>query len=179
MNEHYNYANVRTWTRAQLAEGKDFVNLFEKDKVFIPVHLHQEDHWAMLVIYMGLKEIHYYDSMAKPGRLYLDGALRYLGDEALDKAALNGNVRFEASEWMLFDQEPFVPQQWNIAGLTDKGKRYHDGFECGPYALNFADYGSDDLPFDFNEKDMPGVRERILCAILSGELRYPDTHPDT
>lgn len=49
----YDYARVRKWTNK--------VNLFEMQKVFVPLHEHS-NHWTMAVINIKDKRFEYYDS---------------------------------------------------------------------------------------------------------------------
>ena len=55
IDKKYTYNNVKRWT-------KQF-DVFTMDKLFFPLNL-DNMHWTMIIIYMQLHEIHYYDSMA-------------------------------------------------------------------------------------------------------------------
>jgi sentrin-specific protease 1 len=145
-NGFYNYANVKRWSRK--------FDIFTKEKVFIPVNLHNT-HWTLVVIYIQKKEIHYYDSMSGSGKTYLDASLQWLIDEGKEKK----NLIIKREEWKLFDKESHVPQQRN-------------GYDCGMFTILCADYCSDDLPLKYNQQEMSDNRYRIGAAILRGSLTY-------
>jgi sentrin-specific protease 1 len=145
-NGIYNYANVKRWSRK--------FDIFSKEKVFIPVNLHNT-HWTLVVIYIQKKEIHYYDSMSGSGKTYLDASLQWLIDEGKEKK----NLIIKREEWKLFDKENHVPQQRN-------------GYDCGMFTILCADYCSDDLPLKYNQQEMLDNRYRIGAAILRGSLNY-------
>jgi Ulp1 family protease len=48
----YNYPLVRRWTK--------YSNIFDLDKIFVPINI-DNSHWALVVVFMMFKEIHYYD----------------------------------------------------------------------------------------------------------------------
>jgi Ulp1 family protease len=45
----------RYFDRCYRNQGK--VNIFDKDKLFCPIHLKQKKHWALAVVYVQLKRI--------------------------------------------------------------------------------------------------------------------------
>ena len=61
-NRQYQYKNVRRWTK--------HIDIFSCDKVFIPININNA-HWTLLVFYMLLKEVHFYDSNSGNGAKYL------------------------------------------------------------------------------------------------------------
>lgn len=145
-NGQYNYSNIKRWTRK--------FNIFEKEKIIIPVNLHNT-HWTLLVIYMQKKEIHYYDSMSGSGTVYLNAAERWIIDEGREKYSMT----IDKSEWKKFSQENHVPQQRN-------------GFDCGMFTIMCADYISDDLPLTYSQAEMSEYRLKVGAAILRGGLTY-------
>jgi sentrin-specific protease 1 len=48
----YDYSLVRRWTKE--------CNIFDLDKIFVPIN-RDNSHWALVVVFMMIKEIHYYD----------------------------------------------------------------------------------------------------------------------
>ena len=68
----YTYGNFARWTKG--------VDVFSLKQLLFPINI-ANAHWTQLTIYMGLKEIHYYDSMSGDRRLYLKAAMQWLQDE--------------------------------------------------------------------------------------------------
>jgi hypothetical protein len=65
----YKYANIKRWSKK--------IDVFKLDKIFFPVNLNNT-HWTMMVVYMQLKEIHYYDSMSGSGKRHLEALKWYI-----------------------------------------------------------------------------------------------------
>ena len=144
-NDRYEYNNVRKWTRK--------IDIFSADKVLIPINL-TNTHWTMLVFYMLLKEIHYYDSMSKNGDKYINYGLRWLADEIMDKK----EIAIDINEWTRFQQEVHVPQQ-------------HNDYDCGMFVLMCARAIAYNQPFSsYHQRDMPRYRSMIGRHILQGSL---------
>jgi sentrin-specific protease 1 len=118
------------------------------------------NHWTLLVIKIGQKSIHYYDSLYRPNnkkaRFFLDSALRYLSDEAQQS-----EIAFDAAEWSLV-QEAYSPQQRN-------------GCDCGVFTIMNADFMTDNLDLTYNQQDVYSVqfRKKICANVLRGKLKYP------
>ena len=146
MDKGYKYNNVKNWSKS--------FDIFEMDKVFFPINI-ESRHWAMAVVYIQEKKIHYYDSMSGDGMQWMEGLLRWLVDEAKEKK----NIDLDTNEWSLVGSETHVPKQYN-------------GFDCGVFAIICADFLSDDLPLDYHQRDMPFFREKITADILRGKLLY-------
>lgn len=143
----YTYTNVKRWSKK--------FDVFAMDKVYMPVNI-SNTHWTLLVIYVQIKRIHYYDSMSGSGKRYLEAAKRWIVDEAKDKKGIND---YDVSDWVLVDREPNVPQQMN-------------GVDCGVFTTVCADFVSDNLPLDYEQDHMPFFRRKIAADILRGSLRY-------
>ncbi|CAN0184287.1 unnamed protein product, partial [Phaeothamnion confervicola] len=43
-------------------------------------------------------------------------------------------------------------------------------FDCGVFALTFAEYLTEDRPLDFSQKDMPAMRRKVAYSLLEGRL---------
>ena len=130
-------------------------SIFDKDKVFCPVNI-GNSHWTLIVIYVQQKRIQYYDSMGNSqAKRYLNGALRYMGDEA---AKLD--LDFNSSDWVLTPSQPDTPQQQNC-------------YDCGAFVVMFADFLSDNLPLEFSQAHLPFFRQKICGNILRTGLKYP------
>ena len=144
-NDWYEYNAVRKWTRK--------IDIFSADKVLIPINL-TNTHWTILVFYMLLKEIHYYDSRSGNGDKYIDYGLRWLADEIMDKKG----IAIDINEWTQYQQEVHVPQQNN-------------GYDCGMFVLMCARAIAYNQPFSsYHQRDVQRYRSMIGRHILQGSL---------
>jgi len=143
----YNYRSVKRWSKKVV--GKDIFNL---DKVMVPVNI-SGMHWCLVVIFVQEKRIQFYDSMGGGGTRYLDGLMKYLKDEHMDKkkTPLEG-----ADEWKLVVCQPDTPQQEN-------------GFDCGVFTCMFADFISQDMPLLISQEHISECRDRIALSIMNGK----------
>ena len=147
MDKGYKYKNVKNWSKS--------FDIFEMDKVFFPINI-DNTHWAMAVVYIQGKKIHYYDSMyGNDGMQWMEGLLQWLVDEAKEKK----DITLDIKEWSLVGSQTRVPKQNN-------------DFDCGVFAIICADFLSDDLPLDYHQGDMSFLREKITADILRGKLLY-------
>mmetsp|Transcript_37445 Transcript_37445/g.69723 ORF Transcript_37445/g.69723 Transcript_37445/m.69723 type:complete len:183 (+) Transcript_37445:1-549(+) len=144
----YTYKNVKRWSKK--------FDIFTKEKVFFPVNI-SNTHWTMMVAFIQQKRIVYYDSMGGRGARYTEAILRYLNDDSLDKR----KHAIDTDEWTLdATGKAGAPQQQN-------------GYDCGMFSTMYADFITDDLPFEFSQDDIAGYRRKAVAAILRGELNYP------
>jgi sentrin-specific protease 1 len=141
----YNYNAVRrVTTRAK-------VDIFAMDKILVPYHL--GNHWTMACINFTLKRFEYYDALGGLSKGCINALRQYLNDEWKDKKSdPNG---FDTSQWPIFHPSN-IPHQRN-------------GYDCGVFALTYANYLSRNKPFDFTQDDMPAIRAHILIAIINNE----------
>jgi Ulp1 family protease len=144
----YNYNNVKGWSKK--------FNVFEKEKIFCPINVNAS-HWSMLVIYIQEKMIAYYDSMQVHGKKYLDAALQYLVDESLTM------------------NRPFDKEQWTLITYTDGLPLQENDYDCGVFALMYADFITDDLPLVFGQQHMELFRKKMCVAIMRGSFSYPSS----
>ena len=116
----------------------------------------------MLVFYMLLKEIHYYDSMSGYGDRYINYGLRWLADEIMDKKG----IAIDINDWTQFQQEDYVPQQ-------------HNGYDCGVYtcALGYLISANKRLPdpkknneATFTKDQVQNMRLRIKESFMRGGI---------
>ena len=152
----YDYSNVRRATAVMK------IDIFQMDKSFCPFLHYNENpsRWAMVVAYMQQKCIIYYDS--KPlfdGSKYVNGVLRWIQDEAVDK---KDGLIINALEWTLYNIHDFVEAQ------------VFNSHDCGVYVLMCADFLSDNLKIDFGEGYymMDQFRKNICASVLRGEVNY-------
>ncbi|XP_015782962.1 sentrin-specific protease 2 [Tetranychus urticae] len=133
---------LRRWTKK--------VDLFSYDLILIPVHL--EVHWTLAAISMRDSTIKYYDSMAGNNRECLQFLLKYLEDELKDKK----QQVLDASKWTCTIVKG-IPQQEN-------------GSDCGVFTCKYAERLSLDKPFDFSQKNIPYIRQKMIYEISQKEL---------
>ena len=96
---------------------------------------------------------------------YLSGALKYLGDEA-EKLGEEQSQHFDAKEWTL------VPTDFSITPQQENGN------DCGVFTTMFADFLTDDLPFNFSQENCALFRNKIYLNILNAENGEPLAYPE-
>lgn len=132
-NKGYVYEDVKKWTKYVVNNKGESATIFEKDIVFVPIHLF-ESHWCMGVLNFKLKRIEYYDSMANSGKDNFFKVMRiYLQAEHLEKKEKD----FDFVDWQNYFNEK-CPQQEN-------------GDDCGIFAMTFAEYISRSASFNFTQ----------------------------
>ena len=172
----YQYASVKRWTKK--------FDIFEKEKIYFPINIGNA-HWTLLVLFVQLRQIHYYDSMDGRGKKYLDTILQWVVDEGKEKKeivvdtsdwllvehysvekvkqilAANGNEEFFRANYSKFGQRHYVPQQNN-------------GFDCGMFVCMNCDFITDDVPLldAFTQQDMEHFRRKIGTDIIRGNIKY-------
>jgi len=139
----YKYASVKRWTKK--------ANLFVKDFVVIPVHVHG-NHWTLALINFKERRFEYYDSLfGHPGRTLVN-LRQYMHDESHDKRKL-----------------PFDDTGWSDLVHHD-GPKQRNGSDCGVFMCTSADYISRGVPLDFRQEDMPYLRNRMVLQIMRNAL---------
>ncbi|KAJ2546928.1 hypothetical protein EV175_005419 [Coemansia sp. RSA 1933] len=136
------YARVRRWTRR--------IALFEKDIIIIPVHLGV--HWCCAVIDFRHKSIKYYDALHGSNREALHMLMDYLHEESRDKL----KTEFDDSGWTMGCDKD-IPRQLN-------------GYDCGVFAITFAEYAARDAPFAFSQKNCQFLRKKVTYEIATQSL---------
>jgi len=144
----YNYKAVSKWTKN--------INIFQKDKIFIPLNI-RNTHWTMIVVYIQLKQIHYYDSLDGNGQVYLNHLKHWLTDESRVKY----NNEYSIKEWQLIGNEENIPQQNN-------------GYDCGMFTILCADFVSDNILFEdsYEQSEILDYRLKVCSRILNGKLTF-------
>ena len=108
----YSYSNVRSWTNR--------VDIFEFDKIFIPVHV--TDHWFCMAIFMNEQTIEVLDSMKGGHGKLLEVVFKYLSDKHQHRKG-----------------KP-LPGKWKLYHRSDKNIPCQtNGFDCGVYTCMNAD----------------------------------------
>jgi sentrin-specific protease 1 len=139
----YNYNNVKRWTRK--------VDIFEFDKLIIPIHL--SAHWTCAVINFRDKRFEYYDSLGGQGRNYLELLQLYLADEHKDKR----KKLLDTTAWTYHMPGSAVPQQLNFS-------------DCGMFSCKFMNSQAQDLPYAFRQQNMPYFRQRLVIELLNAKV---------
>jgi sentrin-specific protease 1 len=139
--DEYNFQKVRRW-------AKD-VPMSEQRRIYFPININNQ-HWALAVVHMDIKEIRYYDSIfgENKGNPYMESLLRWLKD-----------VGIKTSDWKCVGVRD-IPQQNN-------------GSDCGMFTILFCDFLSDDLPMAFSQKEINHYRKKTVIKLLNGRLDYP------
>ena len=137
----YDYESVSRWTKN--------IDLFEKDKIFVPIHL--GTHWVLAVINLKDKRFEYYDSLKGNPYNILDNLRKYIQNESMDKKKTVFNID-------LFTDHINI----NIPIQTN-------GSDCGVFCCEFASYLSKGIELTFTQNDMPLFRKKICLAILKKE----------
>ncbi|KAI9506403.1 hypothetical protein BX070DRAFT_219878 [Coemansia spiralis] len=136
------YARVRRWTRR--------IKLFEKDLVIVPVHLGV--HWCCAVVDFRHKTIKYYDALLGDNQEALELLMDYLHEECKDKC----KEGFDSSGWSM-ECDKQVPRQKN-------------GYDCGVFAITFAEYVSRNASFAFSQAHCSFLRKKITYEIATQSL---------
>ncbi|PIA17144.1 cysteine proteinase [Coemansia reversa NRRL 1564] len=136
------YARVRRWTRR--------IKLFDQDLLIVPVHLGV--HWCCAVVDFRCKSIVYYDALLGDNPKCLRLLMNYLHEESKDK---QGND-FNEDGWSM-KCEKEIPRQ-------------HNGYDCGVFAIMFAEYLSRDAPLSFSQDNLPFLRRKATYEIATGSL---------
>ena len=101
----------------------------------------------------------YYNSSGGDGDNYMALVMRYLKREHQDKLG----TPLDQSKWTCSSLGKTVPQQTNKS-------------DCGMFTCTYATYKTDTLvrgssvmglPFDFDQSDMPYLRERLVLDIMN------------
>jgi len=141
------YCHVSRWTKK--------IDIFSKKKLFIPVHVEEENHWCLVCVNFTERSIKYFDSLGGRNFKCLKLILKYLMLEYDDKKGKD----FQASGWILMNVKN-CPQQMNL-------------WDCGVFVCMFAEYLSRDAPLNFSQKNMERFRRQIEFEIKKKKLRKP------
>ncbi|XP_050533325.1 sentrin-specific protease 1-like [Daktulosphaira vitifoliae] len=138
------YQHVSRWTKK--------VDIFSKEKLFIPVHIEEDNHWCLVYVDFLKKTIKYYDSLGGRNFMCLKLILKYLMMEHINKK----NVDFRPGGWSLLNVKK-CPKQNNL-------------WDCGVFVCMYAEYLSRNQPLTFSQKDMGRCRKQIYFEIKNKKL---------
>ncbi|CAH1390774.1 unnamed protein product [Nezara viridula] len=136
------HAGMKRWTKK--------VNIFEKQLIIIPIHLHM--HWCLIVVDLMKKEINYYDSMGHDN----NDCLRHISNYLIAEHEVKQGSSLDLIDWKVQNIKN-IPQQMN-------------GSDCGIFACTYAEYCSRRAPFDFDQSKMQYFRRKMIYEIISGQL---------
>lgn len=140
------YSKVSRWTKK--------VDIFSKEKLFIPIYKEQEKHWCLVYVNLKKKTIEYYDSFRVRNIVCLKIIFSYLIFEHLDKKGYSLNTR----NWSLRNMT--CPVQQNL-------------WDCGVFICMFAEHLARDAPLNFSQKDMKRFRRQMKSEIEMKKLINP------
>jgi Ulp1 family protease len=124
--------------------------------LYVPINLNK-CHWALIVVFVALKTIRYYDSLESDPELkdfYLNTMLRYLNDVYKDK-----NVNDMClEEWTL------------VRGNKENTPVQEDKCSCGIFVLGIIDLIEAGIPVEyFQQAHVDRFRTKICSSLLSNE----------
>lgn len=140
----YVYKDVSRWTR------RAKVDLLNLDKVVVPVHV-GGNHWCLGVINMRERRLEYFDSLGGRNPNFLKHMRRFVEDE-VKQYHPERLAELKLDEWQELHHTD-VPHQNN-------------GSDCGVFTIKFADYVSENRPFNFTHKyESHTYAERAAAAL--------------
>lgn len=142
---NYGHEKVCRWTKN--------VDIFSKKKIFIPIHLEEENHWCLACIDFEEKSIKYYDSLGGRNFKCLKLILQYLVFEHFHKK-----------------KKEFLPNGWSLKNMTTQCPQQSNLWDCGVFVCTFAEYLARDEHFNFSQKDMSKFRKKIKLEIKKKQL---------
>ena len=136
------YSGVRRWTKK--------VDVFAHNIILIPIHLGM--HWCLATIHFRQQQFQYFDSLGGRNLSCLNRLRDYLVAEARDKK----QMEYDISNWTNHTPKN-IPNQEN-------------GSDCGVFTCMYARHIASGVPFTFSQRDMPKIREHMICEILEQKL---------
>jgi len=138
------YRRVAKWTT------QANVDIFSLDKLLFP--LNQNYHWVLAAVNFVKKRFELYDSLGAAFDLSVLSLLEiWLKQESLDKRKID----YSTEDWTRVQIE--CPRQKNA-------------IDCGVFVCQFAERLSVDQEFDFQQSDIPAIRQMMAMEILETRL---------
>eukprot|EP01026_Neomeris_dumetosa_P072350 TRINITY_DN7364_c0_g3_i5.p4 TRINITY_DN7364_c0_g3~~TRINITY_DN7364_c0_g3_i5.p4 ORF type:complete len:112 (-),score=16.03 TRINITY_DN7364_c0_g3_i5:438-773(-) len=106
-------------------------------------------HWTCAMVDLRNKRISYYDSLGGCDEPTVENLRKWVKDEFLDKKKLE----IDENEFEIKIPKN-IPRQLN-------------GFDCGVFAIMYADYLASDRQFDFDQGDMSYFRIKLVNDLMS------------
>ena len=140
---------IAAWTNKRSTK----VDVFEKDLVFVPIHV--PGHWCCGVINMRAKKFEHYDSLGSPNPTFF----RYIRSWLAGEAHMKGKRGFEMPILERWDTESTnQPQQTNSV-------------DCGVFVSQCVRYRCAQHALDFSEDDMTALRLKMTYEIRKKQLQ--------
>lgn len=139
----YQFKAVSSWT-----DPLEY-SLFNRDRLIFPINL-ENKHWALVVAYISGRKLEYLDSLGYDGDNVMENIAHYLDDHARDQEL----EVLDAVHWERVSNK-HIPMQ-------------KDDFNCGIFALAYADLRSLGLKLSFSASDVSRFRKKIAQEILIG-----------
>jgi len=136
----YTYSNVRRWTKRKK------LDIFQLDRVVVPVH--EGVHWTCAVVDFVAKRIDYFDSMHIENPACTDALAQWVQDESLDKKG----VHFALDDWTI--------------GMVESAPSQDNSFDCGVFAVLFAQAAATGARIDFDHRHIPYFRRKLVLELL-------------
>ena len=132
--------------------------VFDKDKLFFPINV-RNSHWTLVVVFIQLEELRYYDSLCSNDNTYDFGIkiMKTIYEKFIKEAYYFMEKKKIEKDWVLKNVSKYSPQQKN-------------GYDCGVYALMMADILSVDENIVITQKDATIFRHRLAYALMSKQL---------
>lgn len=142
----YSYPNVCRWGRRE--------NMFDYDKILVPIHQAGRLHWVLGVIDLKGKQILLLDSLQCD--IDENSILYNLGKYIEDEAGERGLPPSGALDW------PRII----VSGIPAQV----DSVNCGVFVLHYADCIGRDAPLDFDAKDIGTLRKKIIYDLCTQQI---------
>jgi sentrin-specific protease 1 len=153
----FSYEDVTRWTKA--------VNIFDYDLLFIPVHSTSPEHWALLVVDVQARTLHYLDSLAGGAarrQSVVTAVAQYLACELRKlhrMISVKGRLPTEGTAFHL-NSDPLVsPLQGN-------------SWDCGVFMCASILQLSRGRSLSLAQNDMGMFRRLLLLSVVGGELQF-------
>ena len=149
----YDYAGVRRWG------SRNGLDISSVDRILIPVNL-ENVHWVLVVVDVQHRHFRFFDSLGGTAAAVLGTVRQWLSDEV--RSRLGSGV---AESWDIGSWE----------GVIDVGlPRQADRGSCGVFVMAAADCFALGAPLNFNQRDMPVLRQRMGAALFVDSLTIVD-----
>ncbi|GAA5894853.1 SUMO protease ULP1 [Sporobolomyces salmoneus] len=144
MYEENGYKRVKKWTKK--------FDVFEKDIIIFPINI-RNSHWTCAAVNVKKKRFEYYDSLGN----HMQKAHMLLRKWLQEEHECKKGGPIDLSDWEDY-WDPDVPQQNNSN-------------DCGVFTCTFMEILSREYEgFDFDQKQMPYLRQKIAYEIDKAEL---------
>ncbi|XP_066269216.1 sentrin-specific protease 1-like [Branchiostoma lanceolatum] len=146
-----------------------FDELSDIDLFLFPIHLGM--HWCMAVVDFRSKSIRYYDSLGGRNDSCIENIRKYL-------QALQADERYRA---LTKDTSDVVVSDWT-ADYPQNTPRQVNGYDCGVFACQCAEFASRDAEMTFKQADVQCIRKQMEDEIRQGRLENQGSfyiRPDT